>query len=294
MASPRLRPSPRLLCLLAVVTACGPTGPADTSTTATSQTSGDDTTAAAPTSGSTGPTTTAVPTTGTADLTTGDGTSTGAVGTSSSDTGASSTGTTETATGASSTTTGDEPFVCQAPAGCEPIFFEDADNKLTDVESGWVICEQGTLVLREEPVACAHEVFWPKCEGQGGQCASDADCPGTEACANVYGDCSCVAQCMSDSDCGDGEICLCTGGHPELPVSLYIKNTCVASQCAATADCEGPCGCRGNNFCGYTVDARCSTPTDECAAHSDCEGGDLCVFDEIEARWRCLEGAICE
>jgi hypothetical protein len=308
MASRRLRAEQTLSrgvwWLFAAVAACGPSVDPG-ATTGTTQANPDGTTDGAPTSSGSGTSSGTDPTASTAETTTSGTSSTGAVsvGSSSTSTGETGSSTTTGEAGSSSSSTDigtdtstdtGEPGPCQAPDDCEPIFFDDPQHKLTDLESGWVTCHEGGVIYREEAVDCAHEVFWPKCEGQGGECASDADCPGDQACANIYGDCGCVAQCMSDSECGDGEICLCAGGHPDLPATLYIKNTCLPAQCATKADCAGECGCRGDDFCGFTVSAFCPTLTDECDDHGDCQGDAICSFDQVEARWRCLPGAICE
>ena len=301
--------------LVAAIGACGPSGSAvDTSTGEATQGSGSGTTNEAPTSG--GSSTASVTEASTSTGVTGASSSTSTSTSTSTTTGTSSTGTdpvgtttTETSAGpvgttveattadesASSSSTGTgEPVQCQAPVDCEPLFFTDPEGELTDVESGWVACHEGQVIYREEPVDCAHEVFWPECEGQEGDCATDEDCPGNQACRNIWGSCSCTPQCMSDSDCGDGEICVCTAEHPELPLNLDIKNTCNAAGCAGQADCEGECGCRGDDFCGYTISAFCPTLNDECSHAGDCDPGKICTFDGAEQRWRCFEPAICE
>lgn len=305
-----------LWCLVSTAPACGPSViPTDTTageptetgdggtTRATSPTSsGGPTTSSGPesTSTATGASSTGASTTEAVSVgSTSPETSTGPAETTTDETTTGTTSTTSTTTGetgSTSTTTGSgDPVPCPAPVDCEPIFFEDAQHQLTDIESGWVFCNGGTVIYRDEALGCAHEVFWPKCEGQGGDCATDADCPGDQTCANIWGDCSCVAQCMSDSDCADGEICVCAGDHPDVGGDLYLQNTCMPANCAAKSDCEGECGCRGSEFfCGHVIGAFCPTLADECSDSDDCPQDKYCAFDADQQRWTCQWLGICE
>ncbi|MCY0992091.1 hypothetical protein OV203_33440 [Nannocystis sp. ILAH1] len=229
--------------------------------------------------------------------TTTSGTTTSGTTTSGTTTSESGTSSTSTSGTGSSSTTGDsgDPVPCKAPVDCEPIFFEDAQHQLTDIESGWLFCNGGTVIYRDEALECAHEVFWPKCEGQGGECATDGDCPDSQVCANIWGDCGCVAQCMSDSDCSGGQICVCAGDHPGVGGDLYLKNTCMPANCASKADCEGECGCRGSEFfCGFVIGAFCPTLEDECSDSGDCPQDKYCAFDADQDRWTCQFLGICE
>lgn len=302
--------------LVACVVACGPSAAStDTSGGETSPASSGGTTSVAPTSsgGATGPTSGTEAGTSTAAGTTSTSTATGATSTGSSSTGSVPVGSTslETSTGPAETTTVEtsaaetgssstgadtgDPVPCQTPVDCEPIFFKDEQYDLTDIESGWVFCNGGTVIYRDEAVDCAHEVFWPKCEGQGGDCATDDDCPGSQVCANIWGDCGCVAQCMSDGDCQDGEICVCAGDHPDVGGDLYLQNTCMPANCASKSDCEGECGCRGSEFfCGHVIGAFCPTLADECSDSGDCPQDKYCAFDDAQARWTCQFLGICE
>jgi hypothetical protein len=315
-----IRPSaPLFLCtwiLFATAPACGPASPpADTTASEGTGASSSGTTTATPTSG--GPVTGTSSETGvtagsesTSSTATGpvatDSTSTDSTPTGSTSTGPGSTTSTSTSTStettstststssSSSTTDGEAPASCP-PFDCQPIFFEDENHELTDIESGWLFCNEGSVHYREEAIDCAHEVFWPKCEGQGGECATDDDCSGNDTCANIYGDCYCTPQCMSDSDCGDGRICVCAGSIPGVGADLALKNACVPADCAANADCAGECGCRGDKFfCGTLEGAFCPTPDDECEDDEDCSNGNYCGWDSDEKRWMCQGWGICE
>ncbi|MBZ5710240.1 hypothetical protein [Nannocystis pusilla] len=299
--------------LVAMAPACGPASPpADTTASEGTGASSSGTTTATPTSGgpateppseteatASGESTATEPvvtgSTSPGSTSTGPGsTSTGPGSTSTTSTGAETT--TSSTTGESSSSTGDGPGPASCPpVDCQPIFFEDENHDLTDIESGWLFCNEGTVHYREEAIDCAHEVFWPKCEGQGGECATDGDCSGNETCANIYGDCYCTAQCMSDSDCGDGQICLCAGDLPAVGADLALKNQCVPADCTANADCAGECGCRGDKFfCGTLEGAFCPTPDDECEDDEDCEDGGYCGWDSDQKRWVCQGWGICE
>ncbi|MDC0668058.1 hypothetical protein [Nannocystis radixulma] len=184
------------------------------------------------------------------------------------------------------------------PDNCSPIFFVDAENQQTDIESGWVRCEPEPfdfVEYREEAIACAHEVFWPPCEGQDGDCATDADCGGGQVCSLYYNECTCLSddKCMSDSDCADGEICLCAG-KTSGGNQVAFKNRCISAGCAEKDDCMGDCGCRATHFCSDILAAFCPTLADECANNSDCAPTDGCFWDPDQQRWTCQEPAICE
>ncbi|WAS91606.1 hypothetical protein [Nannocystis punicea] len=308
-----------LWCLVSSGPACGPSS-SSTDTTAgdTTETSSGGATQGTPTSSGGGSetssgadptaitvaestsTTTGTSSTGSVSVSsTSQETSTGPAETTTGETTTSATGSTSTTTSGteSTSTTGDsgDPVPCKAPVDCEPIFFEDPQHQLTDIESGWLFCNGGTVIYRDEALECAHEVFWPKCEGQGGDCAADSDCPDSQVCANIWGDCGCVAQCMSDSDCGDGQICVCAGDHPDVGGDLYLQNTCMPANCASKADCEGECGCRGSEFfCGHVIGAFCPTLEDECSDSDDCPQDKYCAFDAEQERWTCQFLGICE
>jgi hypothetical protein len=310
----RTRCAPALCCLFTVVAACGPTPAGET----TAETSSGTTPAESSSGGTlTGPTTgtsetnatTLAPTSTTTSGTTGEPTGTTTVGTTIEPTGAttvvSTTGpgtgsttesvdSTTTVGSSSSSTTSDTglPAVCPTAVDCLPVFFEDENNDETDEESGWLLCNEGSVYYREVALDCAHEVFWPACDGQPGSCATDADCPGNEVCADVWGSCECESQCMSDSDCEDGEICVCAGrGNGGW---LALKNWCVPTGCAGPEDCADDCGCRGSEFfCGTLDTAACPTLTDECHDNADC-GGNRCAWEPQEQRWTCQEWGICE
>ncbi|MCY1058877.1 hypothetical protein [Nannocystis sp. SCPEA4] len=299
--------------MFTVAVACGPTPAgettADTSSGTTPAESSSDGTLTGPTMGTSETNaTTLAPTSPTTSGTTGEPTGTTTVGTTieptSTTTAISTTGpgtgsTTEsvdstTTVGSSSSTTSDTPLpaVCPTAVDCLPVFFEDENNDETDEESGWLLCNEGSVYYREVALDCAHEVFWPACDGQPGSCATDADCPGNEACVDVWGSCQCESQCMSDSDCEDGQICVCAGrGNGGW---LALKNWCVPSGCAGPEDCQDDCGCRGSEFfCGTLDTAACPTPTDECHDNADC-GGNRCAWEPQEQRWTCQEWGFCE
>lgn len=285
--------------LFAVLAACGPTqGDSD----ATTQASTGSDTGPAPTGGTadtTSPTTTSSTTATTGDGTTGPGvTGTGATGTST--TGATTidatTGeTSTTGTGTSTDTSSDTgaAMPCQTPTDCQPIFLELGDDMPSDIESGWVICNEESVYYREKAVDCVFAAFWPACEGQPGECAVDADCPGKQDCVNQYGTCACAKQCMSDGECEDGEICMCAESS-NSPGWLAILNTCVPADCSENADCTGECGCRGSQFfCGTIESAQCPTVADECSDDDDCGDG-YCGWNHDETRWTCEQYGQCE
>ena len=184
--------------------------------------------------------------------------------------------------------------MCPAPVDCEPVFFHDQDHNVTDEESGWVRCNGASVFYREAALDCAHEVFFPACDGQPGDCATDADCPGNESCRNLWGSCACMDQCMSDSDCPQGEICACAGEAASEGSRLVLKNECIPANCGQSGDCEGECGCRGTEFfCGTLDGAFCPTLNDDCHDNADC-GGDRCAWEPQEQRWTCQGWGICE
>ena len=290
----------------ALIGACGNDGetPADTgkATSAASEhpteASGDGSTSAGSTSdGSTSAGSTS-------DGSTSDGSASDGSGATSEATVASSTSTAET-TGAS--TTGDEEtsattssLECSPFEICEPLYLVDSEGYMTDAPSGWVRCTDPLNrpeVLRLEAVACAHEVFWPQCDGAGGDCEVDADCPNNQVCGDVWGSCRCVSPCMSDDDCLAGELCLCAakseysgdGPTPE-------KNRCIPAGCASASDCGDGCDCRGSSGpCGAIEGAYCSTDSDECGNHDECEEqGGRCFWEPEVEHWSCGEWFNCE
>ncbi|MCB9752962.1 MAG: hypothetical protein H6713_23660 [Myxococcales bacterium] len=224
-------------------------------------------------------------------------TTTSGSATSSTSTSASSSSSTST-TGASSTggsTTG--ALECEPLADCKPLYFIDEALQLTDIESGWEVCGAWGDHYRVEAIECAHKVFWPVCQGEGGSCETDNDCESDSQCLNVYGTCGCRPKnCMSDSDCPDGEVCVCAAQGDGYAGWTNIKNTCEPASCASAADCPEACGCHGSEFfCGTVERLHCPTLTDECATHEDCDGeGGRCYYEPDESRWVCGEWGFCE
>jgi hypothetical protein len=106
------------------------------------------------------------------------------------------------------------------------------------------------------------------------------------ACPTLVGD-----ECLCDADCEAGSACICANtatnlGGLGLPPAR--ADDCRGLQCRVDV---GPC-------VGAPIPQaiRCSSPTDDCVFPSECtpRRGGLCDYDEVDERFTCDPGAICE
>ncbi len=115
------------------------------------------------------------------------------------------------------------------------------------------------------------------------------------ACPELVGD-----ECLCDADCEAGSACICANTATTLGgLGLGPANRCMTSDCAGAGDCRGlQCRVDVGPCVGAPVPQaiRCTSPTDDCVFPSECTSppGELCDYDELDERFTCDPGAICE
>ena len=160
---------------------------------------------------------------------------------------------------------------------CAPVYQEtqvglaaDPAEAAAGYEHCWTESSSGEgWADRTEALACATEAG-----GDSAECAADADCGSTIACA-------CAAGFSFDEG----------GGYH----SFLTAGTCLPADCRTGADCpSGECGvawdCCGQG--GAAVGLYCRSDADACRSSEDCGGGSVCTWSS--GRFECVGSCECD
>jgi hypothetical protein len=115
----------------------------------------------------------------------------------------------------------------------------------------------GTQICAEDTHTCVDE------------CATAADCDGTQICAEDTH--TCVDECVTNADCDGTQIC------------AEDTHTCV-DECVTNADCDGTQICAEDTH----------TCVDECTTAADCDGTQICAEDTHTCVDECTTAADCD